>query len=122
MQRISAQWSQWVEEILMAEPEDTSWDVTLGVLPEPAGDGQFVGFMAIELMIDGKPLTGKDGQTNPTVVSTRGLLPPFALREQVEQLVRDLLNDLRATRESDPPTLPNTAQWTPQGVGTESSA
>lgn len=119
--RIGDQFRQWISETLTdhQQGDDVSWDVGLCALPQPEVVGSFVGFMVIEVMIPGEPTT-VDGQQVATVVSTRGLLPPFAPREQVQQLVIDLLADLRGARDDDAVRPENTAVWTPQAPGTES--
>lgn len=119
--RIGDQFRQWITEALVEHElgDIVSWDVGLAALPEPATVGQFVGFMIVEVMIPGEP-TVVDGTQAATVVSSRGLLPPFAPREQVVQLVNDLLADLQAVRDDETTPSSNTAVWTPETSGTGS--
>jgi hypothetical protein len=107
--RIDAQWSYWIEDTLRAYPdEDVSWDLGLAALPDPATVGQFVGFMAIELMIP--------GTTTATVVSHRALLPPFAPEDQVRDQVTVLMTELMERRDNPEgrAVSPNLGVWTPR--------
>lgn len=121
MERISDIWGQWIRQILVDNPtKDVSWEVGLAALPDPATVGQFIGFMVIELIIPGYPITQDD--PTPTVVSHRTLLPPFAPREQVEAEVRTLLDELIERRDS--PNLgsnpsSNVGAWRPLSPETD---
>lgn len=126
MKRISDEWRQWIEGVLLTDPaEDVSWDVGLAALPDPSQVGSFVGYLAIEMMIPGYPLTDDQDQS-PTVVTHRSLLPPFAPREQVEAQVRTLLAELIQRRDDpnndlDPHVAPspNVGIWRPLSTGTD---
>lgn len=123
MKRISREWETWICDVLVADPtKDVSWDLGLAALPDPTVVGQFLSFMIIEVEIPSEPLTTDEVQT-PPVIHTRGVLPPFAPREQVQQLVRELLGDLLAHREAgSPTTVPNVAQRATQAPGMDTPA
>src|ERR1700744_1937268 len=109
---ISDFWRVWIQQALPAAeedgPDEVSYELGLAALPAPEGDGQFIGFMIIEMMMPSGTATLETGMEVPTVVATRGLLEPWAPREQVQQLVGELLADLIALRASGPTTSPNT--------------